>query len=92
MRLFRWLLRLYPASFRVEYEGEMSAVFARRHQQSTVWPAVRKRGHNRSAAHAPRAERFAAGRTSRLKARITRLGGAGSYMHSGHLAGGRKVH
>lgn len=29
MGLYRALLRLYPASFRAEYEGEMAAVFAR---------------------------------------------------------------
>src|SRR5437762_3610243 len=30
MRAYRWLLRLYPASFRHEYGGEMTAMFARR--------------------------------------------------------------
>ena len=30
MRAYRWLLRLYPASFRHEYGAEMAAMFARR--------------------------------------------------------------
>jgi len=33
MRLYDWLLRLYPASFRNEYGGEMRPLFARRLQQ-----------------------------------------------------------
>jgi hypothetical protein len=69
-----------------------SAVFARQNQQSTGWPAVRKHGHNRSAAHAPQVERFAPGRMSRLRARITRLGAAGPSIHAGHRAGWWKVH
>jgi predicted permease len=35
MRLYRWLLWLYPASFRAEYEGEMSAVFARKRRDAS---------------------------------------------------------
>ncbi len=34
MRLYRWLLHLYPASFRGEYGEEMCAVFARRHDEN----------------------------------------------------------
>jgi len=40
MRLYRLLLRLYPAWFRVEYEEEMCAVFAARRAQEnpiTLW-------------------------------------------------------
>ncbi len=35
MRLYRMLLRLYPASFRGEYESEMTALFARRRGESS---------------------------------------------------------
>ena len=35
MRVYDLLLRLYPASFRNEYGGEMRALFARRRQQAT---------------------------------------------------------
>jgi putative ABC transport system permease protein len=35
MRLYSWLLRLYPASFRHEYGGEMRGVFARQRQAAT---------------------------------------------------------
>lgn len=35
MRLYRSLLRLYPSSFRLEYEGEMSAVFARKRRDAS---------------------------------------------------------
>ncbi len=34
MRLYRWLLHLYPASFREEYGGEMAAIFARRRREA----------------------------------------------------------
>jgi putative ABC transport system permease protein len=34
MRIYDWLLRLYPASFRNEYGGEMRPLFARRLQQA----------------------------------------------------------
>jgi predicted permease len=34
MTLYEWLLRLYPASFRNEYGGEMRPLFARRLQQA----------------------------------------------------------
>ena len=33
MRLYRALLRLYPASFRAEYGAEMCAVFARERRE-----------------------------------------------------------
>ncbi|MBA3345306.1 MAG: hypothetical protein H0T44_08395 [Gemmatimonadales bacterium] len=35
MRLYRALLRLYPASFRAEYGGEMCAVFAERRRNAS---------------------------------------------------------
>jgi putative ABC transport system permease protein len=35
MRLYRVLLRLYPASFRHEYGGDMSAIFARRRREAS---------------------------------------------------------
>ncbi len=35
MRAYRWLLRLYPASFRAEYGDEMSAAFARDRRAAT---------------------------------------------------------
>jgi len=35
MRLYRGLLRLLPASFRAEYAGEMSAIFARRRRDAS---------------------------------------------------------
>jgi predicted permease len=35
MRLYRWLLWLYPASFRAEYESELSALFARRRRDAS---------------------------------------------------------
>ncbi len=38
--MYRWLLRLYPASFRDEYGGEMQAVFARQ-QRDARTPAAR---------------------------------------------------
>ena len=34
MRLYGWLLHLYPASFRNEYGGEMRPLFARRLAQA----------------------------------------------------------
>lgn len=40
MRFFRSLLYLYPASFRAEYEEELSAIFARRLRDAAGWPAV----------------------------------------------------
>lgn len=35
MRVHRALLRLYPASFRAEYGGEMGRIFARRHRDAS---------------------------------------------------------
>src|SRR5262245_52736746 len=35
MRFYRLLLRLYPASFRNEYGGEMESVFLRRRQEAS---------------------------------------------------------
>lgn len=35
MRIYRWLLYLYPASFRAEYAGEMSALFARKRRDAS---------------------------------------------------------
>jgi putative ABC transport system permease protein len=35
MQIYSWLLRLYPASFRHEYAGEMRAVFARQRQAAS---------------------------------------------------------
>ena len=35
MRIYSWLLRLYPASFRHEYAGEMRRVFARQRQAAS---------------------------------------------------------
>ena len=35
MRLYRALLRLYPASYRAEYGGELCAVFAERARESS---------------------------------------------------------
>jgi putative ABC transport system permease protein len=35
MKFYRWLLRLYPASFRAEYDGEMCAVFARKRRDAS---------------------------------------------------------
>jgi putative ABC transport system permease protein len=35
MRLYSWLLRLYPASFRHEYGGEMRAVFAQQRRAAS---------------------------------------------------------
>src|SRR5262245_33860319 len=40
MRLYNWLLRLYPASFRNEYGEEMRRLFARRLQQAGGVAAV----------------------------------------------------
>jgi putative ABC transport system permease protein len=37
MRLYAWLLRLYPASFRAEYGGELRAIFARRRRDARGW-------------------------------------------------------
>jgi predicted permease len=37
MRLYRWLLHLYPASFRAEYEQEMCVVFARQQRDAAGW-------------------------------------------------------
>ncbi len=39
MGFFRALLYLYPASFRAEYEEELSAIFARRLRDASGWPA-----------------------------------------------------
>lgn len=42
MRLYRALLHLYPASFRLEYQAEMMAIFARRRAAaSAVLPLIR---------------------------------------------------
>jgi putative ABC transport system permease protein len=35
MRAYRWLLRLYPASFRAEYGDELSAVFEERRREAS---------------------------------------------------------
>ena len=35
MRAYRWLLRLYPASFRDEYGAEMAAMFDRRRRRAS---------------------------------------------------------
>jgi predicted permease len=35
MWFYRWLLWLYPSSFRAEYEGEMSAIFARKRRDAS---------------------------------------------------------
>ncbi|MDX2153617.1 MAG: ABC transporter permease [Bryobacteraceae bacterium] len=42
MSVYRWLLRLYPRSFREEYAAEMEAVFARRvrHGAVAAWAEV----------------------------------------------------
>ena len=37
MRLYRWLLHAYPASFRGEYVEELCAVFARERRQVSGW-------------------------------------------------------
>ncbi|MGE5278103.1 MAG: ABC transporter permease [Acidobacteriota bacterium] len=39
MRIYRALLRLYPASFRAEYGEEMEAIFARRLREASGLPA-----------------------------------------------------
>src|ERR1043165_5195110 len=47
MRLYQWLLRAYPSSFREEYGAELTRVFARQHTQAggafsrlTLWIAA----------------------------------------------------
>jgi putative ABC transport system permease protein len=40
MRVYQWLLRLYPSSFRAEYGGEMRAIFRRRLREAGS-PAAR---------------------------------------------------
>jgi putative ABC transport system permease protein len=37
MRLYGWLLGLYPASFRIEYGDELRAIFAHRRRDSAGW-------------------------------------------------------
>ena len=37
MGFYRLLLHLYPASFRAEYGGEMSAIFAQRRRDTALW-------------------------------------------------------
>ena len=38
--MYRWLLRLYPASFRNEYGREMAAVFARERRDTRTAPGM----------------------------------------------------
>ena len=55
-RAYAWLSRLYPASFRDEYQRELDAAF--RHQLDEAGPgepAVAAGAHDRRAAHGARA-------------------------------------
>lgn len=40
MRLYRWLLHLYPASFRAEYGEEMCAIYAQRRRAASSAPVL----------------------------------------------------
>lgn len=68
-------------------------LFALRHQESADGRDSRWRGQHRSAADGVRAGRFGRpAQTAGLRARIIWPGRAGSGVHAGHRAGGRKIH